>query len=508
MMSRHLAAGAVRPLFPILKVTVAAAALLAAAGCTLAPDPLTSAQIAASAEEKLASASAGQEPVTRPIDLAEAMARAVLYNLDNRVAQLETVLQTRKITSESLSALPQIAANAGYAGRNVYDASYSRDIETGRVSLQTSTSQDLDIRTRDLAMSWNVLDFGLSYVRARQAGDRALIAQEQRRRIMARVVEEVRTAYWRALAAEYLGKELRALEREVRGALDNAQRLAMEGQMPPVVALTYQREVYEIVDRLQSVESDVAAARNQLAALMNLPPGTRFTLVRPKGHALPSVSSDPQALVKEAITQRAEVREALYDQRIGELDGTKALLELLPGISLTAGPSYTSNSYTWANDWVGWGARASWNIIRLATYPVTKAELDANADLREERLKATLATVALQVHVSRVRYQMAQRRAETLGRYSTVQSQLLERLKASAASAQMSGESEVVRERLAALLARARHDVAVADAQSAYAAILTSLGRDPYPDVNNASLGDVARAFRQAGIRAPAKGGM
>lgn len=492
----------------MLAVLAAEVATLALGGCMVSPQPLEPADIAASAQASLDAASAHQEPVKGTIDLAEAMARAVLYNLDNRVALLEATLRSEKIRSEGLSALPEVAARAGYTGRNVVDASYSKDIFTDKPSLQTSTSQDLDQFTRNLAVSWNVLDLGLSYVRAKQAADRALIAQEQRRRIMARVIEEVRVAYWRALAAEYLGREMRVLEGEVREALKQAQRLAAEGQTPPLVALSYQREVYEIMDRLQSVEAEVAAARNQLAALMNLAPGTQFKLVRPAGTALPSVKGNARDLVKEAISQRAEVREMLYEQRIGDLDGTKALLELLPGISLDGGPNFTSNSYTWANNWVGWGARASWNLMKLAWYPVTKAELDADANLREERLKATVATVALQVHVSRVRYGLAQRRADTLGQFTAVQARLLDRLKASATSAQMASESEVVREKLSALLARARHDVAVADAQAAYAGILTTLGRDPYPTFETTSLKDVANAFRRSGVRAPAMGGV
>ncbi|MHB2166431.1 TolC family protein [Alsobacter sp. R-9] len=473
-------------------------------GCALTPTPLSEAEIAVKTAEAFKAATEAQEPVAGPIDLGEAMARAVFYNLDHRVEQLETSLRNRQIASAAVSALPQIALNAGYTGRNEPDASFSRSLRTGLVDQGFNVSTDQDLRTRDLSISWNVLDFGLSYVQAQQAADRTLIAEETRRRVMARIVEEVRSAYWRALAAEYLGRELRALEKEARQALANAQALVDSGRTPPLTALTYQREVYDLTDRLQTVEADVAAARNQLAALMNLPPGTRFTLVRPNaGRALPAVKGRPEDQVKEAITQRPEVREALYDQRIADWDGTKILLELLPGINLNAGPNYTSNSFTWANDWAGWGAQVTWNAMRLISYPVRSAEVEANKEVRAERLKATIASVALQVHVSRVRYEHALRRAETLGNYAAVQTKLLEKFAASAGDAQLTSENELIREKLGALLARARHDVAVADAQSAYAAILTTLGRDPYPQLGGASLKEAAQAFRKNGLRAP-----
>ncbi len=213
-----------------LQAAAASASVAALSACTLAPDAITKEAILEEARRSLQEASAGQEPVTRAIDLSEAMARAVLYGLDHRAAMLEVALQDRRVASAGVAGLPSIVANAGYAGRNEFDASFSRDISTGRPSLQTSTSQDRDLFTRDLAVSWNILDFGLSYVRAQQASDKLLITQEQRRRILARLVEEVRTAYWRALAAEYLSAELKKLDKEVRDALEQARKLAVEGQ--------------------------------------------------------------------------------------------------------------------------------------------------------------------------------------------------------------------------------------------------------------------------------------
>ena len=56
-----------------------------------------------------------------------------------------------------------------YAGQIVNDDDFRDE------SLATSTSQDKRLRTSEIAFSWNVLDFGLSYVRARQTADKALI---------------------------------------------------------------------------------------------------------------------------------------------------------------------------------------------------------------------------------------------------------------------------------------------------------------------------------------------
>ena len=45
-------------------------------GCAITPEPLTEAELASSAAERLDRVDAGQEPITGAIDLYEAMARA------------------------------------------------------------------------------------------------------------------------------------------------------------------------------------------------------------------------------------------------------------------------------------------------------------------------------------------------------------------------------------------------------------------------------------------------
>lgn len=481
----------------VAKSATALTLVLALSACALSPEPLDTGSIGESARTALENAAKEQEPVIRPIDLAEAMARAVKYNLDTRVQLLEEMVRSRQLVQANLAMLPALTANAGYAGRDQFESSYSRSLATGRPLLQYNTSQDRDIFTRDLQLSWNILDLGLSYVKAQQTGDRVLIAREERRRVMARIIEEVRSAYWRALAAEYVGRELSVLQGRVKSAVSQAEKLVANGQASPLAALSAQRDLHELTERVQQIHQEVATARNQLAALMNVPPGTTFSLVRPSSPRFPAFPATPEKALSEALRERPEIRAALYGQRIEEREAIAAVLELLPGISLNLGPNYTSNTYTFANDWVSWGARASWNLIRLASYPARKAESDARGDLAAERVKATVASVALQVHVSRVRYDLARQRAETLARYEATQRKLLAQVQASAATS-ITGENELVREQLNALLSRARLDVAVADAQAAYGSVLTAMGRDPYPAETDASLADLANAIRRA----------
>src|SRR5690606_33331081 len=114
---------------------------------------------------------------------------------------------------------------------------------TGRTSLEPSTSSDREVLNSSLALSWDVLDFGLSYVRAQQAGDQVQIAEERKRKVINRLIEDVRTAYWRAVSAERLMGRIEELQRSTQAALELAERQEKVGLTSPLAPLSFQREL-------------------------------------------------------------------------------------------------------------------------------------------------------------------------------------------------------------------------------------------------------------------------
>ena len=65
--------------------------------------------------------------------------------------------------------------DAAYLTRNNVEGSSSRSVFTGQQTLEPSTSTDRDRLVADLTLSWNLLDFGVSYFNARQQADRILV---------------------------------------------------------------------------------------------------------------------------------------------------------------------------------------------------------------------------------------------------------------------------------------------------------------------------------------------
>lgn len=466
-------------------------------GCSVALNPLGEAEMQQIAGERLQSIATNQEPLTRPVDLYEAMARALKYNLDRRLEAAQGSLRLAELDLAHFSLLPNAVAGSGYARRDSFNASSSFNLITNTPNFGASTSQDKDIRTADLAFSWHILDFGLSWVRARQAGDKALIAEELQRRVTHRLLEDVRTAYWRALSYERLVGRLRQLELRAHGAMVNARTLSGGRDVSPITALTYERELIEVRRAIKELQRDLVVARSQLAALINVSPGTRFSLAGTNARTVSGLGMPLQDMIAIAVRDRPELREVTYQQRINRHEAHAAMLEMLPGIQLYAGPNYDSNSFLLDNNWVSWGAKASWNLLKVFQYPARRAVVEEQQEVLKMRAQALTMAVMTQVSVSRQRYMHFADELRIAREFLDVQRRLVEQIRSEARANRVS-EHTLIREEMNTLVAEAKHDITHASLQTAYANVFASIGADPYGAVRaDRPVSEIANGLRR-----------
>ncbi len=465
--------------YRILLLTSVSSLALGVAACAIAPKPLEPSEISSKSQSQQSRLAADQEPVTGPISLYEAMARALKYNLDHRVEAMEASVRMKELDLAHFGMLPNAVASSGYAARNNYNASSSQNVITGQQSLAQSTSQEKQIVTADVTFSWNVLDFGLSYIRARQAADKYLIAEEMRRKVMHRLLEDVRTAYWRAVSGERLISRLNLLERRVRAAQSRSRSISSERQTSPITAVTYERELVEIKRTIQELQRDLAVAKTQLASLMNLQPGTRFSLIAGKRASGLQIRMPVQTMITTALENRAELRDVWYRQRINEKEYDAALLEMLPGLTPYAGTNYDSNDFLFNSNWLSWGAKVSWNLIKVFQYPTKREMIDAQGRLLDERALAVTMAVITQVHVSRVRFHHFSQELSTADEYLSVQNRLIGLMRQEERAGRIS-EQTLIREELNTLVAEAKRDIAYSSLQNSFANVYASIGLDPH----------------------------
>jgi outer membrane protein TolC len=477
--------------------SIAAALLLAA--CALQPRPLTRAETDERIDGDLQAIFADQEPLDGPITLHRAMARAIRYNLDHRVRIIEEALAQRQFDLARYDMLPDAVAETGFVGRSNTRASSSENAFTGEQSLVTSTSLEDERYVADMTVVWNVLDFGVSYYAARQQSDRAMIAYERRRRAIHDIVQDVRTAYWRSVAAETLLDRIDPLLARVEDALAAWQRIERERLQPPLEALLPQRTLLETRRQLVTLRRELTLAKAQLAALINVSPGTDIAVAVPEGpdHRLPEIAATPTEMERVALANRPELREEDYQTRVARAEVRKANLRLLPGLEFDGGINFDSNRFLLNDFWADYGIRLSWDLLSVIGGAPQTRFAEAQADLVEARRRALTMAVLAQVYVSWLTYQEALDVYETAAELAEVEGRVLDRTEATRRAGR-GGELELIQTELRALVATMRRQLAYAQLQNAAGQVFVSVGADPLPhEVADASIDSLAAALRE-----------
>ena len=387
---------------------------LALSGCSIAPKPVSLDEMSALAQTDREAMFAGVPPLTEALSLEEAIARALKFNLDRRVKLIEEALAFDQTRLDAYEMLPKAVANAGYLTRSNGGASTSTDYVTGLPSLANpSYSQDRARVVADLSFSWNVLDFGLSWYSARQSADRALIAQERRRKAALSIVGDVHSAYWRALGAQVLRGRMAETIREAEQTLEQSRRTGVEQLRSPLEALRFQKTILENLRQLRIVEQELASANTELAALINLPPGAPFRLAARASVAdnlrLREFSAHLPTLEERAFSSNPELLESVYQGRIAVDDTRKAMLRILPGLNLALTPQYDGNRFLIEHQWQEASVRLAGNLVaNVLTAPARIAQSEQNekaADAR--RLALRMATLA-RIHIAVVQIKSAE----------------------------------------------------------------------------------------------------
>lgn len=456
---------------------------------------------------RLERVSSGQEAVAAPLDLSDAIARALMYNLDYRAAAMMATMAREDVRRASYALWPDLALGAGYTARDEFAASVSEDPATGLQTLSPSVSSEKKMSTAQLQLSWNALDFGVGYLRAKQKANGMLIAEEERRKAFQTIVQEVTFAWWRALAAQRMEPRLAELRARVESALQRNKQMEEMHLAPQGMVLDYRRDLLLSLKRLGALEQEVRNARSNLLRLVALPAGANLALAEPADLQEPAwlPALNREQLQRIALANRPELREAKYRERMASLEGKVAIAALMPGLNLSLGPRYDSNKYLENNNWNEASAHFSFNLLNLAALPT--ASRYGKAAREAESLKADAMTVAV---VSQLAIALQAIEKDRLGwclsrELDRVAGERETQQRARAASA-AGDELTRIRAEVEAVLAGLESAFSFAELQASHALLLNTLGVDPYPDdLAKDSPGVVAsqlRSYFETGLKA------
>jgi outer membrane protein TolC len=469
-----------RAIAAVPQLAILAAGLILA-GCTVTPKLATQDEVRERVKSDTERMYISQSPISAPVSLEEAIARTLKYNLDYRLKKMESALALGLTDYASYDTLPKLLANAGYRTRSNQSGGTSIGILDGIQSLRPSTSEERSHSLAGAEFSWNMLDFGVSYYRARQQSDQFLIAEERRRKVVQNMVQDVRAAYWRALGAQRLSAQTKDILERAQLALARSREAETQRVISPVQALNYQRALLDAISFLNQRRQDLEFASHELAALMNVEPGVTFTVADTPEARLPAPPNDVRKLEEMALMQRPELREEDFKKRISADETRKQLLGMLPGISFDAGLQYDSNQLLYSNRWAQGGVRISWNLLQLVALPSLKATQEQQARTDEARRMALSMAVMTQLRVGVERYRLAVEDFRLADTAAQVDKRMADYTRA-AVTARLESELEAIRTQARAVLGSFQRANTYASAQIAFGRLYNTLGFDPLPD--------------------------
>lgn len=481
------------------KLSFTALAVMCLSACsTIQPAAVTEQSLVEQGRADKAAARNNVEPLVGELSIDQAIARALKYNLDRRARMMEEALAFRQLDVSHLDMLPKLMAQAGYSWRDNDKISMSRNADNGQPSQSRFISQDREHTLSSLGVTWNLLDLGVGYYNTRQQADRVLIAGEKRRKAMHLLMQDVRTAFWRAYSAQKLRGDVQATTRLAEEALADSRRAEEERLRNPVDALRYQRQLLENLRLLEAIDQELATAKIELASLINLPITQSLTLVEPAAEISRQALNIPvEAMEETAMLANADIREQHYNARIAREETHKTLVRLFPNLSFNYSLNYDTDSYLLNNSWREAGVQLSFNLFNLLTGPTQMRLAEAGVHLADQRRVAMQMAVLTQVHLARQQFANAVRQYERADAIWSTDNRIAEHMKNREAS-QTQGKLESVANQTTAILSLLRRYQAMAQAQAAEARLQATLGVEPViGSVDGIALADLSRDIGQ-----------
>lgn len=221
---------------------------------------------------------------------------------------------------------------------------------------------------------------------------------------------DIAWAEWQTAGqARLQGVRVLALERQLAIAKASAasaetllaasSRAAGRGDLAAGDVDTRRQSALDAADKARTAEADLVTARDEIAKLIGLPPGTMLALAAPPEPVAPPTA---EALVAQALDRRLDLQALRAGYDAAEADVHKAILDQFPTLSLTlTGGRDTSDNYT-LGPAVGF-TLPLWNRNRggIATATATREQLKAEYVARLFQTRAEIGTAVVGIETVR-----------------------------------------------------------------------------------------------------------
>ena len=450
-------------------------------GCSITPKPATLEDRYAEAQKDIAAIFHNQEKMGTHLDFYEAMARGFRHNLDYRIKLTNNALQMGQLKLAEFAMFPALNATGSLYTRS-NDLSSSSVTNSGEIS-DISNSTPRTLLSERVEINWNVLDFGLNYVKARQQADRQLIAKTEAHRQMQQLAQDVLTAYWEAYSAQELILHTHEFQKTLKEAAQQMESAIRDKTIPQENILHYREALLNGERHLLQLRFKYDKALYDLKHLLSLPLEAHFKLDPPPAvlFRAPDLKNiNFRKLDAITLVRRPELEGQHYQEQIAKLGVRAAILQALPGLTLNEGWNYNSNKFLLNAWWIDRSANLAWNLINLASLPTSIHS--AKDQIAYERMKKMAMTLGVLTETRyafshyqslRSEYGVAQKQTENANAIYTLEKN---RHKASLTSTQ-----QVLMAEIQYLTAQMDRDLLMSDLSKSSGELYLSSGYDILP---------------------------
>lgn len=422
----------------------------------------------------------GAEMPVSPLGSADAVAYALRNNLDAVVAEIEASYQNESAVAARRRLLPSLTARYSADSLNHPSARWSESSRSGNQSLESSFSSEQNTRRSEIGMVWNLLDFGVGYLKSRQQQERTLHAEQQTRRIRQQIVLDVLTQYWRASAASVIAAEAAALEAELREHIDAIRDSVDMRILSAAEGARRELAAHGSLSELEQLTRLASQSKLELSRAMGCPNAVDFDFAEyPADSAddIPLPNGDPAALQAAALRLRPELFQQDAKERIALDDARMALLQMAPNANVAMSLHNDPDKFLEWSNWMSLGARVSWNLFAIPARLSERRMARLQQEMARRKGLAVASAVLAQVGIAYSDWRLTRDYSGVLFERVGARRRLVDALAAGEEDGQ-ARPGEVLVERVRLLGDRASAMQAGADARIAAARLANAVGLD------------------------------
>ncbi len=389
----------------------------------------------------------------KSIDLRQAISLAIENNLEYKVNKLQAALAYKQYDLAKLDMAPKIDTSFAYNKRN-------KDYIKNLANAPAGPAQSLIPHTQEIGtmlFNWNVLDFGLSYVRAKQAGDRYMVAQEERKKIAMQLINNVVKNYTLAYYGQVMNKQMAEVEKEVDKFLKVADVALDQGIDDRNKLLDYKKSLLEAYRESRNYITYFNESRDKLMSLISYnsedtSDAPQIELLPPEAYLtkLPVINSKLADLDMVALFNRPELTQAIYKTNEVSRQKWVELLQRLPSFGFNFGYNYDSDKNLKYQNWFSENMTIAWNLLQLASIQPSLDTAETQLEAQELTYLASSAVILGEIRVLLYNYKSKKYDYDLAARQSKYDDEIYKQ-SLNLVSSGMSDQQTLVKDKISAI---------------------------------------------------------